>query len=126
MKKPFPVVSSVKEGTATGDQEQLQSVRRIRRIARLKPIAGFWSVLENLGWGLSPGSSILFLALTILCVRMYLNLGHDYLSTLVAHLGERCPWHGLGWNKEVRHWLLGENPGEGEGLRLAAVQSTIS
>jgi hypothetical protein len=76
------------EGRCAGQGWAARLMRRIRRITHLNPSVGFWSVVENLVWGLSPGSSILLLALTILCVRMYLNLGHDYLSAVVAYLGE--------------------------------------
>ncbi len=88
LKKAFHGAHSIKEETVTGDDWQLLVMRRIRQIGALKPDAGFWPVLENLVWGLAPGSSILILALTILCVRMYLNLGHDYLSMVTAHLGK--------------------------------------
>jgi hypothetical protein len=88
LKKAFHLAHSVKKKTATGSEWQLRVRRRIRKIASLKHDAGFWSVLENLVWGLAPGSSILTLALTILCVRMYLSFGHDYLSTVTAHLGK--------------------------------------
>lgn len=87
-KKEFHVAHSANEGTATGDDWQLRVMRRIRRISLLKPGAGFWSVIENLVWGLAPGSSILILALAVLSVRMYLNLGHEYLSTVTVHLEE--------------------------------------
>jgi hypothetical protein len=88
LKKAFPMVYPVKEGTAIADAWQLRAMRRIHRIGRVKPCAVFWSALENLVWGLTPGSSILILALAIICVRMYLNLGHDYLSTVAAYLGK--------------------------------------
>jgi hypothetical protein len=88
LKKAFPVPYSLKEGTATGDEWHLRVMRRIRQIGLLKPGAGFWSALENLVWGLAPGSSLLIVALTILCARMYFDLGHDYLSTVTAHLGK--------------------------------------
>jgi hypothetical protein len=88
LKQAFHVPYSVKEGTATGDEWHLRVIRRIRQIGLLKPGARFWSAVENLVWGLAPGSSLLIVALTLLCVRMYLNLGHDYFSTVTAHLGK--------------------------------------
>ena len=88
LKGAFHVPCSVKDGTATGDEWHLRVMRRIRRIDLVKLGAGFWSALENLVWRLTPGSSILILALAILCLRMYLNLSHDYLSTVAAHLGK--------------------------------------
>jgi hypothetical protein len=88
LKKAFHVAYSSKEKTAIGDERQLRVRKKIRRIGPLKSDAGFWSVLENSVWGFSPGSSILTLALTILCVRMYLNLGHDYFSMAASHLGK--------------------------------------
>jgi hypothetical protein len=81
--------NSVMEGRCAEQGWPARIMKRIRRIGHVKPVGGFWSVVENLVWGLSPGSSILLLALTILCVRMYFNLGHDYLSTVAAYLGER-------------------------------------
>jgi hypothetical protein len=89
LKNTLPLVPSLREGTANCDQRPLQGISRIRRIGRLKPVASFWSFLENLVWGLSPGSSIVIVALAVLWVRMYLNLGQDYLSAVAAHLGER-------------------------------------
>ncbi len=74
----------VKEEPANGSEWQLRVKRRIRKIAPFRVAAGFWSACENLVWGLTPGSSILLLALTILCLRMYLNLGHDYLNALLT------------------------------------------
>jgi hypothetical protein len=88
LKKSFHVAFSVREERATRDEWYLRIMRRIRQICPFKPGAGFWPVLENLIWGLSPGSSILIVALAILSVRMYLNLSHDYLSTVTAHLGK--------------------------------------
>jgi hypothetical protein len=89
LEEAFLLDNCVIEGRCAGPGRPQRIVSRIRRIGHIKPVAGFWSVVENLVWGLSPGSSILLLALTILCVRMYLNLGHDYLSTTVSYLGER-------------------------------------
>jgi hypothetical protein len=88
LKNAFHVPYSLKEGTATGSGWHLRATRRIRHIGLLKPGARFWSALENLIWGLTPGSSILIVALTILCVRMYLTLGHDYFSTVTAYWGK--------------------------------------
>jgi hypothetical protein len=88
LEESFPAAFSLREGTATEDEWYLRLMRRIRQICPLKRGAGFWSVLENLVWGLAPGSSILIVALTILCVRMYLSLGHEYLSTVTVHLGK--------------------------------------
>jgi hypothetical protein len=85
LKKVFQVAYYVKEWTAIRVEWQSRIMRRIRQVWRLKSGGGFWSALENLVWGLAPGSSILIVALAILCVRMYLNLGHDYLSTMTAH-----------------------------------------
>jgi hypothetical protein len=85
LKKVFHVAYSVKEGTAIGVGWQSRIMKRIRQMWSLKPGVGFWSFLENLVWGLAPGSSILIVVLAILCLRMYLNLGHDYVSTMTAH-----------------------------------------
>jgi hypothetical protein len=87
LKKAFHGAYFLKQETA-GDERRLRVGRKIRRIGPLKTEAGFWSVLENSVWGFAPGSSILTLALTILCVRMYLNLGHDYFSMAASHLGK--------------------------------------
>jgi hypothetical protein len=88
LKKSSHVAFSRREETATPDEWYLRLMRRIRQIRLLKPGEGLWPVLENLFWGLAPGSSILIAALTILCVRMYLILGHDYLTTVAEHLGK--------------------------------------
>jgi hypothetical protein len=89
LEEAFRSDNSVMEGNWAVQEWPARVMERIRRIAHVKPIAGFWSVVENLVWGLSPGSTILLLALTILCLRMYLNLCQDYLSTAAASLGGR-------------------------------------
>jgi hypothetical protein len=88
LKKSFHAAFSLRQGTATQDEWYLRLMRKIRRICPFKPGAGFWPALENLIWGLSPGSSILIVVLGILCVRVYLNLCHAYLSTVTEHLGK--------------------------------------
>jgi hypothetical protein len=86
LKKVLDVPYSVNQGTATAGEWLLRLLRRILQICSLERCASFWSALENLVWGLAPGSTILILVLAILCARMYLNLGHNYLGSLTAHL----------------------------------------
>jgi hypothetical protein len=88
LEEAFRSDNSIMGGRCAGQGWAARIMRKIRRIGHVKPVAGFWSVVENLVWGLSPGSTILLLALTILCLRMYLNLGQDYLSTAAAYLGD--------------------------------------
>jgi hypothetical protein len=86
LEETFRSENSVMEERCAEQGRPAGIMRKIYRSGHFKPVAGFWSVVENLVWGLSPGSSILLLALTILCVRMYLNLGHEYLSAAAAYL----------------------------------------
>jgi hypothetical protein len=86
LKRSFNGPYSVEKEKATRDEWILRILRRIRQICSLKQCAGFWPALENLVWGLAPGSTILILVLAVLCARMYLNLGHDYVHTVTAHL----------------------------------------
>jgi hypothetical protein len=86
LEEEFRSDKSVMEGKCAVQAWRARVMKRIRRIGQVNPVAGFWSVVENLVWGLSPGSTLLLLLLTILCLRMYLNLGQDYLSTAAAYL----------------------------------------
>jgi hypothetical protein len=86
LEETFRSENSIMEERCAGQDRPARIMRKIHRIVHFKPVAGFWSIVENLVWGLSPGSSILLLALTILCLRMYLNLGQEYLSASAAYL----------------------------------------
>jgi hypothetical protein len=88
LEEAFRSDNSVTEGKCAAQGWPARVMKSICLIGHVKPVAGFWSAVENLVWGLSPGSTILLLALTILCLRMYLNLGQDYFSTATASLGE--------------------------------------